>query len=68
MDVKLEDLEDALVIGIGQVNVKNGTAIDEVTNEQAKVIGQQMSGANFVHKNCYVFCSKNVIIAKMNSV
>jgi hypothetical protein len=37
------------------VNVKNGTAIDEVTNEQVKVTGQQMSGTNFVPKNWYVF-------------
>jgi hypothetical protein len=34
---KLE-LEDALVVWIGQVNAKNGTAADEVIKEQAKVI------------------------------
>jgi hypothetical protein len=32
--VKLEDLEGALVIWVGQMNVKNGTAADEVTKEQ----------------------------------
>jgi hypothetical protein len=33
------------------VNVKNGTATDEVVGEQVKVLGQQMSVTNFVHKN-----------------
>jgi hypothetical protein len=33
------------------VNAKNGTAADEVIKEQVKVIGQQMSVTNFVHKN-----------------
>jgi hypothetical protein len=38
----LEDLEDALVIWIGQINTKNGTAANEVIMKQAKVLGQQM--------------------------
>jgi hypothetical protein len=32
-----EDLEDALVTWIGQVNVKNGTATDGVIKEEPKV-------------------------------
>jgi hypothetical protein len=62
---KVEDLEDVLIIWIGQVNVKNGTAADEVIKEQAKVTGQQMSVTNSVHQNWYVFCYKNEIIVKM---
>jgi hypothetical protein len=34
--------------------------------ELVKVLGQQMSVTNFVHKNWYVFCSKSEIIVKMN--
>jgi hypothetical protein len=64
---KLEDIVDALVIWIGQVNVKNVTATDEVIKEEAKVIGQQMCVTQFVHKNWYVFCSKNEIIVKMST-
>jgi hypothetical protein len=48
--------------------VNCGTETDEVIKEQAKVIGQQKSMANFLHKNWYVFCSKNEIIVKMNTV
>jgi hypothetical protein len=33
------------------VNVKNGTATNEVTEKQAKVLGQQMSVTNFLLKN-----------------
>jgi hypothetical protein len=47
---KLEDLEDALVIWNGGV-VKNGTATDEFIKEQAKILGQQMSVTNVIHKN-----------------
>jgi hypothetical protein len=35
----------------------NETATDEIIKEQAKMLGQQMSVINFVHKNLYVFCS-----------
>jgi hypothetical protein len=38
-DVRIEDLVDSLVIWVWQVNVKNGTAADEVIKEQAKVTG-----------------------------
>jgi hypothetical protein len=41
------------VIWKGQVNVKNGTATDEVIKEQSQVIGQQMSVTNFIHKNLF---------------
>jgi hypothetical protein len=34
-----------------QVNVKNGTAADEVIEAQAKVTGQQVGVTNFVYKN-----------------
>jgi hypothetical protein len=54
---KLEDLEDALVIRIGQVHTRNGTATAEVM-EQVNVSGQQMNLTNFVHKSWYVFCYK----------
>jgi hypothetical protein len=47
---KLEDPEDALVIWVGQMNVKNKTATVEVINEQAKVSDQQMSVTNFAQK------------------
>jgi hypothetical protein len=47
---KLQDHVDVLVIWIGQVSAKNGTATDEL-NEQAKVFGQQMSVTNFVYKS-----------------
>jgi hypothetical protein len=60
------DLEDVLVTCIGKVNAKNITATDEVIKEQAKICEQQMSVTNSVHKNWYVFCSKNYIIVKMN--
>jgi hypothetical protein len=33
-----------------------------------KVLGQQMSVTNYVHKTWYIFCSKNEIIVKMNTV
>jgi hypothetical protein len=51
------------------VNGKNGTEIDEVIKEQAKVdlFGQQMSVTNFVHKNWYAFCSKNEIKVSMST-
>jgi hypothetical protein len=49
---KFRDLEDVLVIWMGQVN-----ETDEVVKEQAKVAGQQQMGVtNFVYKNWYVFC------------
>jgi hypothetical protein len=57
---KLVDIQDALIIWIGQVNTKNGTASDEV-------LGTWMSVTNFVHRN-YVLFSKNEIIVKMNTV
>jgi hypothetical protein len=37
---KLEDLEAVLIIWLGQVNLKNGTATDEVIKEQVKVLGK----------------------------
>jgi hypothetical protein len=37
---KLEDLEDVLVIWIGQLNSKSGTVIDEVIKEQAKILSR----------------------------
>jgi hypothetical protein len=36
------------------VNVKNGTATDEVIKEQMKVFGQQMRVTNFVNKNWFL--------------
>jgi hypothetical protein len=54
---KLEDFEDVLDIWIGQLNVRNGTAADEVIKEQMTVLGQQMNVTDIVHINCYVFCS-----------
>ncbi|XP_021916826.1 tigger transposable element-derived protein 6-like [Zootermopsis nevadensis] len=48
---KHEDLEDALIIWIGQVNARNGTTTDGVIKEQAKVIGQQMGVTNFVYSS-----------------
>jgi hypothetical protein len=52
---KLEDLADALVIWIWQVNVKNGKATDEIIKEQVKLLGQQMSVTNFVYKTDIYF-------------
>jgi hypothetical protein len=46
-----EDPEDALVIWIGQVNVRNGTAADEVIKKQVKVIGQKLGMRNFVYSS-----------------
>jgi hypothetical protein len=48
---KHEDLEDALIIWIGQVNARNGTATDGVIKQQAKVIGQRMGVKNFVYSS-----------------
>jgi hypothetical protein len=62
--LKGENLEDVLVIWIGQDNAKNETANDEVIEEQVKVLGQQISVTNVIHKNWYVFFSKNEIISK----
>jgi hypothetical protein len=53
---EIEDLEDVLVIWLGQMNAKNGVAISKVTKEHVKVIELQISVINFVHKNWYV-CS-----------
>jgi hypothetical protein len=53
---RLEDFKDASVNWIWQVKVRNGTANDEVIKEQVKVLGQQISVKNFVHKNYYIFC------------
>jgi hypothetical protein len=53
-----EYLEDASVIWIQQVNVKNGEATGEDIKEQEKVFGQQISVTNFVQKSWYVFCSR----------
>jgi hypothetical protein len=48
---KFEDIEDASVIWMGQVNVKNGTATDEVIKEEVKAVGQQMT--NWLYKHWY---------------
>jgi hypothetical protein len=48
---KLEDLDDALVISIGQGNVKNGSKSHHVFKEQVKVTGLQMTVTNFAHKD-----------------
>jgi hypothetical protein len=64
----LEDLENTVVIWTGQVNVKNGTATDEVTDEQVKILGRQMSVTNSVYKNCMYLAPHSEIIVKMNSV
>lgn len=48
---KFEDLEDALVIWLGQVNVKNETSTDEVIKEEVKAAGQQMSLANCSYRH-----------------
>jgi hypothetical protein len=45
---KHQDAEDALIIWIGQVNAKNGTATDDIIKEQAKIIGQQTGVTNYV--------------------
>jgi hypothetical protein len=52
---KLEYLEDTLVIWVGQLNGKNGAATGRLVKEQMKVLGQQMSVTNSVHKNYYVY-------------
>jgi hypothetical protein len=54
-DTKLEDHEDALVIWMGQVIVKNGSASNGIVNKQAKITEQQKGVTNFVYKNWYVF-------------
>jgi hypothetical protein len=59
MGAELEDLEDVLVIWIGQMHTNSETATDEVIKEHGKGLGEQMSVTNFVQKNLYVFCSKN---------
>lgn len=55
---KTEQLEDVLVIWIGQVHLKNKTATHDFIKEQAEVHGQQIRVTNFVYKKRYVFCSK----------
>jgi hypothetical protein len=65
---KFKDHEDALVIRIGQVNVKNGTASHEVVKEKVKVIGQQMGVTNSGYRTGTYFAPKNVIRVKMNTV
>jgi hypothetical protein len=50
------------------VNVKNETATNKVTKKQAKVLSQQMSVINFIHKNKSEFCSKNETIINTNIV
>jgi hypothetical protein len=58
--VKLLDeyFDDALAIGMGQVNMKSRTATYEVISEKTKVLREQMSVTNFEHKHRYAFCFK----------
>jgi hypothetical protein len=50
--VKIEDLEDVLVIWVGQVNGKNAAATDEIMSiKGTSKTGQQMSVTVSVHKN-----------------
>jgi hypothetical protein len=44
----IENLEDASVIWIGQVNARNGTATDKVIKQRAKALGEQIGVINFV--------------------
>jgi hypothetical protein len=57
---KLEDLEDALVIFIEQVNVLSGAVTNDLIKEHVEILVQQMSVTNFVHRNWYLFCSKKI--------
>jgi hypothetical protein len=50
------------------VNARSRTVTDEIVKEQAELLGQQMSVTDFVNKNYYVFCSKNEIVLKMNTI
>jgi hypothetical protein len=50
------------------VDANNGTATDDVIEEQAKVLGQQMSVTNYLHKNWYAVCFRNEIIVKISTV
>lgn len=43
-----EDPVDVVVIWTGLVNVKNGTASDEIIKEEMKLIGQYVGVVNFV--------------------
>jgi hypothetical protein len=52
---KLEDLEDALVIFIEQVNVLSGAVTNDLIKEHVEILVQQMSVTNFVHRNWYLF-------------
>lgn len=48
----------ALAVRTGHVNAKNGTATEEIIDEEANVFGQRTSSANFVHRSWSVFFSK----------
>lgn len=53
---KVEDLEDALVIWIGQMNTKKRTVATKVIKKQAKVLGEQISVDKFyTQKNSVYF-------------
>lgn len=57
-DAKHEDLRNMLIIWIGQKKVQNGKMPDEFIKEQEKVLEKQARVTNSIHKNWYVFCSK----------
>lgn len=54
---KLETLEEALAIRIGQLNAKKYTATDEVIKERVKIICMYSP----VHCHC-IKCSSNVFL------
>jgi hypothetical protein len=58
-DAKPEGLKDVLVMCIGQMNAKNGTATDEIIEKRAKVHGQQMGITDSTQKNGMYFALKN---------
>jgi hypothetical protein len=47
------------------MSAKNEIATADVIKEQMKIIGQQMSVTNFVHKYWYIFCFRNEIVVKV---
>jgi hypothetical protein len=57
---KHRDLEDTLLIWLGQVNAKMEQQVMKLQGSR-EIIGQQMSVTNFVPKSCYVFCFKSEV-------
>jgi hypothetical protein len=50
------------------VYTKSGAATNEVIKEQVKVLGQQMSVTDFLHKFGMHFALKNEIKVKINTL